>query len=178
MKTYMFDTNVFNYILDGKVDVVQLIGKARFFATHVQLDEIKNTRNLERREQLLKVFEDVMDTKVATESLVLGVSRLGEAKLSGEPIVPTESAVWDISKWNQAKWSSEDGYYEPLKRRLDQLNGSKFNNIHDALIAETSIKNGFTLVTHDNDLFKVVTQFGGACANFQQVIKELLQIDK
>lgn len=30
MRAYMFDTNVFNHILDGSADIFPLVGKARF----------------------------------------------------------------------------------------------------------------------------------------------------
>lgn len=42
MNGYMFDTNIFNNILDGKVDPSLLDGKG-CFATHVQHDEIQAT---------------------------------------------------------------------------------------------------------------------------------------
>ncbi len=162
---YMFDTNAFNRLLDGNIDVSVLARCGKVYATHIQMDEINKTPDVSRRAALIQVFQEATVAQLPTNSFVLDVSRLGEARLGGEHLVPTESAVWGVSTWGQAKWTAEDNLVTPIKTELDKLNGSKPNNVHDALIAETSIKNGFTLVTHDSDLFRVVTKFGSACAN-------------
>ncbi len=172
MRKYMFDTNIFNDLLDGVADITPFIGKATFLATHVQLDEIKSTRDETRRASLSQLFEEITSNPVPTESFVLDVSRLDQAKLGGNSVILTESAVWDVSRWDQAKWTSVDNLYEPIKAGLDKAK-KKQNNIQDALIAETAIKNGLTLVTHDRLLFEVVTEFGGACADIHQVVREL-----
>lgn len=173
MRGYMFDTNVFNHLLDGMAELSTFVERAKFYATHVQIDELKRTSNEDRKVALLRVFEEVISVKVSTESFVLGTSRLGEAKLGSEQVIPTESAVWGTSKWDRCKWTSPDNLYDSMKSKLDQLNKNKSNNVQDALIAETAIKNRFTLVTHDSDLFKVTTEFGGACANIHELIKDL-----
>lgn len=169
---YMFDTVAFNRILDGVVDIAALRGKARFYATHIQLDELSKTSNLQRRQGLLAVFQGITEDKVPTESFVLGVSRLGEAKLGGSNLVPTESAAWNISAWDQAKWGEEDGLISALRSELDKLNKGKKNNIQDALIAETSIRNQFTLVTDDSDLRTVTKKFGGKCVDVKQMVAD------
>ncbi len=156
----MFDTNVFNRILDGVISFETLEGRVIAHATHVQRDELDNTKNAQRRAELAKVFDAVVAGSVPTESSVLGVSRLGEAKLSGERVIPTESAVYDVSKYGLAKYSADDALYPALKESLDRLNGQKPNNVHDALIAETSIKGGHVLVTDDVDLATVTKQYG------------------
>ena len=173
MNSYMFDTNIFNYILDGKIDLNPYIKKAKFFVTHVQYDELNNTSNDKRRQALLTIFQEVTQVNVPTESFVLDASRLDAARLGGSSMIPTESGVWDISNWDQTKWTLEDNLYEPIKAELDKLNKGKRNNIQDALIAETSIKNNLILVTHDKDLFSIVLKYGGSVANLQAVLKEL-----
>ncbi len=165
----MFDTNVFNHILDGAADLKPYLGKAKFYATHLQLDEINETPDDERRAALLKVFEEITSSSIPTETFVLDTSRLNEAKLGGESFVPTESAVYGTSKYGQAKYSQSDNLYESITLKLKR----KRSNTEDALIAETAIKNKYTFVTHDSDLFRVVTEFGGACANIHQVLQEL-----
>lgn len=169
----MFDTNVFNHVLDGMAEPSGLVGRAKFYATHVQIDELKKTANDARKVALLKVFEVITDIRVPTESFILGSSRLGEAKLGGEQPITTESAVWGVSKWGRCKWTASDNIYKPIKSELDRLNECKPNNVQDSLIAETSIKNGFTLVTHDRDLFWVTTKFCGSACNIHEVIKGL-----
>lgn len=173
MRSFMFDTNVFNHILDGMTELSMFVGRATFYATHVQIDELKNTSNKARRAALMQVFEEITNVSVLTESLSLGISRLDEAKLGGEQPVTTESAVWGISKWGRCKWAATDNLYKPIKSELDKMNESKPNNVQDSLIAETSIKRGFTLVTHDRDLFWITTKFGGAASNIHEAIKVL-----
>jgi hypothetical protein len=169
----MFDTVVFNRIVDGALDIGAFVGKARFYATHIQLDEINETSKPQRRQALLEVFNRITERKVPTESFILGVSRLDEARLGGGNIVPTESAVWNVSAWGQAKWGEADGLYTAFKAELDTLNKSKPNNIQDTLIAETAIKNRFDLVTDDVDLCTVTKKFGGQCTNTKQLASDL-----
>lgn len=166
----MFDTNVFNRILDGVISLQTLTGRVIAYATHIQRDEINNTTNRERRAALAQVFGDVVAESLPTDSLVLGVSRLGEARLGGERLVPTESAVWGVSKYGQAKYAAEDNLYSALQGRLDSINGNKPNNLHDALIAETSIKGNYVLVTDDTDLAAVTKEYGGQCLSVAELL--------
>jgi len=164
----MFDTVVFNRILDGVLTIDELTEKGQFYATHIQLDEINNTPNIERRQALLEVFNEITVRNIPTESFVLDTSRLGEAKLGGGNIIPTETGVWDVSTWDQAKWGEENGLYTSFKTELDLLNKGKKNNIQDTLIVETAIKNRFILITDYIDLCTVTKLFGGKCATTEQ----------
>jgi len=170
LTSYMFDTNVFNRILDGVISVQALAGRVVAYATHIQRDELNNTMNSKRRAELAQVFVDVVAASVPTESLVLGVSRLGEAKLSGERVVPTESAVYGVSRYGSAKYGAEDSLYPALKESLDGVNRQKSNNVHDALIAETSIKGGHVLVTDDADLAAVTKRYGARCISVAELL--------
>ncbi|MCX8050101.1 MAG: PIN domain-containing protein [Methylohalobius sp.] len=153
MLDYMFDTNIFNRILDGAVELTKFRPKARFYAAHVQLDELEKTSNSQRRQELISVFEKVLESnnKIPTESFILGVSRLDEAKLGDE----------------------KNDLYSKIKAELDKRNKNKPNNIQDALIAETAIKNNITQVTEDADLQAVTKSFGGKCANIKEMLAEL-----
>ncbi len=168
--TYMFDTNVFNRILDGVISIQTLTGRVAAYATHIQCDEINNTTNPDRRAALAHVFAEVVTEFSPTDSSVLDVSRLDEARLGGERVIPTESAVYGVSRYGHAKYSSEDDLYSALKSRLDEINGSKHNNVHDALIAETSIKRGHVLVTDDADLGAVTKDYGGQCLSVAELL--------
>lgn len=163
MRRFMFDTNVFNHIVDGMAELSEFVGQAKFYATHVQIDELKNTSNDARRAALLKVLEEITNIRIPTESFILGISQLGEAKLGREQPITTESAVWGVSKWGRCKWTASDNLYKPIRSELDRLNGGKPNNAQDSLIAETSIKNGFTLVTHDRDFFGSLRSLAVQC---------------
>src|SRR5438094_123206 len=118
----MFDTVVFNRILDGHLPAGDLVGRVVAFATHVQRDELANTPDPVRRAELQRVFSHTVDAAIPTDAFVLDVSRLGQARLGGERVVPTASAVWDVSRWDQGSWASEDNVYSTLKGELDQLN--------------------------------------------------------
>ncbi len=170
----MFDTNVFNRILDSVISLQSLTNRVVAHATHIQRDEINNTTDPERRAALAQVFVDVISTSAPTSSFVLGVSRLDEARLGGERVVPTTSAVWDVSRWDQATWGADDNLYPTLKAELDNLNRNKPNNVHDALIAETSAKGGYVLVTDDADLAAVTKRYGGKCLSVSELIRQCM----
>jgi len=168
MPDYMLDTNIFNHILDGGITIDELPTDGQFKVTHIQDDELSNTKAEDRKAKLLKVFDHTIDIRVLTESTVLGTSKLGQSKLGNNNIMPTESAVWDVSRYGMAKYTSEDNLYRPIKEILDKLNKNKPNNIQDALIAETSIKNGLTLITSDEDLCETAKKFGGDVIFFER----------
>lgn len=155
----MFDTNVFNHLLDEKISRESIPHDWEVYATHIQRDEILKTKNEKRREELLAIFSHFIEANIPTESQIIGISQVGGAKITGNSI-PTESAVWDVSDWDGCKWSAEDSLCEAIRDELDKL-GKKDNNIQDALIAETAIKNGLILVTNDGNLKTVVERFGG-----------------
>ena len=168
----MFDTRAFNLMLDGPVAVEALKGRVRAYATHIQRDEINNTKDSERRAALLQVFSDVVAESVPTDSLVIGVSRVVAARLGGERVVPTASAVWDVSRWDQASWGANDNLYSTLKADLDKLNKNKRNNVQDALIAKTSIKGLYVLITDDADLIEVTKRYGGRYLSLEELLRQ------
>jgi len=144
MNGYMFDTMIFNDIFDNEVDV-DLITGIKCFVTHIQHDEICATNNPERKRELLEIFSIIE-----------------------KRIMPTETTIFDVSSFDQAKLGNGDLY----KKLLTQLNKKtkKPNNVKDALIAETAILNHLTLVTHDEALFTVITKNGGSSCNLYHLI--------
>ena len=165
----MFDTRAFNLILDAPFPIDGLKDRVVAYATHIQRDEINNTKDSVRRSALLQVFNEVISESVPTDSLVVGVSRVGAARVGGG-VVPTESAVWGVSRWGGAKWTANDNLFIPIKAGLDTLNKSKRNNVQDALIAETSIKGGYFLVTDDIDLIAVTKRYAGRCISLEELL--------
>jgi rRNA-processing protein FCF1 len=149
MQNFMFDTNIFNHVLDGGVDVAPFVGKAHFLITHVQVDELSKTSDPCRKTSLLAVFESVPQKTVPTKTFVLGTSKLDRAEVG------------------------EGTLYAKMKSELDQLNKSKPNNVKDALVAETAVKNEFTLVTDDVDLSQVTKHNGGFCLNLTEFLTAL-----
>lgn len=132
---FVVDTNIFNHIIDGNIDTSLLPLEERLIATHIQLDEINNTANRDRRAQLFLMF----------------------AKFSPE-ILPTESSVWGKGRWGEGKWSNGN----LLKRIISALDNKKrrHNNTEDALIAEIALVNNFGLITADGTLSDVAQEFG------------------
>jgi hypothetical protein len=136
---YMLDTTEFNAVAKGAI-ALSTYARFRVFATHVQLDELKNDPDDQRRARLISTFH-----RIDPETL------------------PTESAQWDISKWDQAKWPADDGLFDRMLTRLIELDRRDRgdNQRRDILIAETAIKNGLTLLSNDGHLRMVTTEFGG-----------------
>jgi predicted nucleic acid-binding protein len=141
-KKYVVDTNVVNWLVDGTILAADMPSDGVFVATHVQIDEINATSDADRRARLF---------------LTLASS------LSG--ILPTESMVADVSRWDHAKMGDGE-IYSSVKQRLDELNGGRSSNIRDALIAEVCIVNSHTLLTADRDLAKATEEHGGVVTFF------------
>ena len=139
-KGLMLDTNVFNRVADGIVDIA-VFTSHQLVATHVQKDELQNTLSTNRKNALLEKFHTI-----------------DPAMLS------TESAAWDVSAWDECKWSSDDlceKIFRSLKER-DKGRRQDANYWRDALIAETALKNELTLITEDRDLRDVTRENGGS----------------
>src|SRR6266480_2461145 len=92
---YVLDTTEFNAVAKGHVPISAFAGR-RLFATHVQLDELDKTPCEQLRAELRASFEEV-----AAVSL------------------PTESAVFDVSRWDQAKWPANDSVFENMFASLE-----------------------------------------------------------
>ena len=151
---YMFDTNAFDEVLKSEEISVESLAQcgATFFATHIQLDEIN---------KIPTHHEDMARKRKQVRDLYRQLFRE----------VPTESFVFDISRFGVAKLS--DGrLYDQLHSALDEFK-KKDNNSQDALIGETAIKNNFVLVTQDKNFRKVVQEYGGKSISFGDFVKRL-----
>src|SRR5262249_4683846 len=138
MADYMLDTNVFDWLLDGKVSIDAFRGR-RLLATHVQWDELEAAKKdyPERAAALLSMFEKI-DPKMHN----------------------TSSAFWGVSNWDQSSWSPEDGIGQRMVDRLTQLDRKKRdpnNQRRDVLIAHTAIKNEATLISDDGPLRQLIS---------------------
>jgi len=149
MKGYIFDTNIFNHILDGQVDLSFLEKIKPYYTTHIQYDELQATNNAERKSRLIAIFTMIPQNQIPTESYVLDHSGLGMAKLG------------------------KANLYNDIKKKLDILNRGRLSNVNDALIAETAIMNSLTLVTDDTDLYKVFKEYQGSCINLRELLNNV-----
>ena len=134
MNGFMFDTNIFNHLLDGGINP-ETLPNVSIYYTFEQFDELQKTINIDRRDKLLSVFQlcDPSETMVST--FVLGNARLDKTQL-GDGVLFSE-----------------------IRKRLDSRK-KKDNNLIDALIAESSYLNGLTLVTDDCCLEAVCFEMG------------------
>lgn len=151
MMSYVLDTCIFNKLLDGILGINDLPSDGIFFATYIQIDELKATKNSKRREALLLKFTEVTHpTMLPTETFVSDVSRCDHDKVGGGVL------------------------FEKLKSALDSMNKSKPNNTQDALIAEVANINNFTLITSDSHLATIAKEHGGKVIYFEisQSIKQ------
>jgi predicted nucleic acid-binding protein len=134
---YVVDTCVFNWLADGVLTRDQLPSDGGFAITHIQVDEINETKHQERRARLLLVQASLRCELLPTQSFVLDVSRLDHAKLGDGQL------------------------FGSIRAELDTLNRNKKSNTRDALIAEAAIANGYTLLTADRDLRLVTEKHSG-----------------
>jgi hypothetical protein len=141
---YMFDTTVFNRILD----VETFPRDAQYFITHIQRDELDKTRNSERRDHLKFVLRSVNPTSM-----------------------PTVSTMWGVSSFGECGFGSNDGLCQKMLESLNALNGKKKNNGEDVLIGETALLNDCHLVTDDADLATVVSEFHGKTMTFSEFLR-------
>lgn len=144
---FMFDTVIFNKILDVEISLDSLPKNFKYVVTHIQYDELNKTPNEDRRKKLLDIFFKIYSKEISTESTLLGTSILGKSKLSNNSLC------------------------EKIKLMLDRKQ-NKESNKNDALIAETAIKNGLILVTNDRDLAEVTQKYEGEAINLEDFLSE------
>jgi predicted nucleic acid-binding protein len=130
---YVVDTNVFNWLVDGRINLATLPSDAELVATHVQIDEINHTPDTDRRTQLFLTF----------------------AKMA-PVILPTESGVWGTSRWGGSKWSNGQRLDSIISAPDEKR--KRPNNTEDALIAEVALANGYGLITADRRLSEVMKE--------------------
>jgi predicted nucleic acid-binding protein len=132
---YVVDTDIFNHLLDERIDRSVFPTDAELVATHIQIDEIKRTKLVVRRTELLSTFATVAPS-----------------------MVPAESGFWGAGgQWGMAlKWSSGQRAHSIIAA-LDAIK-KKRSNKNDALIGEVAMGNGYGLLTSDSALFEVMTE--------------------
>lgn len=133
---YLLDTNIFNRVLDGRMDLRSLPVSQRLYATPVQYAELAQCPDLRRREELLEVFQ-----RIAPEI---------------EPV----SFSLDVEGAGLDQGVFRDEYVSPaILIGLNALR-NRANNLQDALIAEVALLGDHTLVTADRNLVLVAKDHG------------------
>lgn len=137
----MFDSNIFGKIL-RQIPTNLLTDEHEYFITHIQNDEL-NAAPQQIKERLLTVFQVIPQQSIPTETAILGTSRLGMSKLGDAQLYTLILGQLDIKK--------------PFEHE---------NNIKDALIGETAIKNKIVLVTDDKALLGSIEAHEGSVMSF------------
>jgi predicted nucleic acid-binding protein len=141
---YMVDTNVFNWLVQGYLAIDDLPSDGDFFATPVQRAELEATRDDAKRGALLANFSEVV-TGLYSAPFTFDVPGAG---------------------FDQGRMT--DGILASAIRSDLDGERKKRNNIQDALIAETAITTGFTLVTCDRTLRNVAQAHGCTVLFFER----------
>jgi len=157
----MFDTNIFNKLLDENFDLSQLDDQGNFFTTHIQQDEMDAAPKADRKEKLREIFKEVSSQNTDPNSYIPKV---------GDHNFRTNSCVSDISRVNAAKLGDGITYLKLLSLLDADKPNQHDNNIKDALIGETALKSGLTLVTNDDSLLTRIKELGGNAITFGEFI--------
>ncbi|MCC4227416.1 type II toxin-antitoxin system VapC family toxin [Zunongwangia profunda] len=98
----ILDSNVFDDLLTGKLEIA-VFEKEDFelFITHIQVDEINECPNKEKRAKLLNFMIELRPEKIPTESFVVGTSRIGSAKI-GDGNLIERLRTGNLKKTNDA----------------------------------------------------------------------------
>lgn len=79
-----FDSNVFDEMVSGNLNISDLIAlkeKLEYYITHIQVDEINECSDKDKRSRLFLIMGKLSPIIIPTTSFILGKSRLGEARL-------------------------------------------------------------------------------------------------
>jgi hypothetical protein len=143
---FMLDTSAINRIHDGMGCEWSLRGA--LYVTDIQLQEVAQTPDAERRASLLDVFSSLRLTIIRPLGLTFVPEYFGL------------SSFHDVGRM----FSNED-YPRPVGRIVPHIAASIGSKVEkhfpDALIAEAALTKQLTLVTADRKLAKAARGFGG-----------------
>lgn len=121
MLLYLLDSNIFDYILQASIPIDRIKQKGNIYITKVQLSEIKNTPDINKRNNLLNIIE-----KLNPNILLL------------------ESGIWLDSLY----WDDSETWNENINNLFVEILGNS-EEYGDALIGEVAKVNKLILVTND-----------------------------
>ena len=141
----IFDSNVYDLIANGNLDITLLSEKKEdfeFYITHIQTDEINKCSDEDKRARLFLFITKLSPIVIPTESFILDKSRLGEARLGDAKI-------------------------------FEEIRKENLKHTGDALIGEVAIKNKFILVTEDIQLKNKVISLNGKAISLEDFKESL-----
>jgi len=142
-KKIMFDTNIFDLILENNLTekVIQFLRKEKMqlLITHVQLDEVSaipdNKR--EKREKLSKIIKKLNPRLIATTGVIVGESRVGRSSFGPKELIEK------IRKYKKESNPSRDSLIYTtafLKSNIFVSNDKVRNKILQKIVKENDIK--------------------------------------
>lgn len=131
----MFDANCFHEISFKNLDILNELNN-EYYVTYIQLKELENHKKYleDRKERLLKIFKLLNKEEIPIESMVFGNIVFGKTNIGNNEL------------------------FNQFKRELDEIK-LEINNIEDALMAESSIKNEIIFVTSEKKLIEVIQKY-------------------
>jgi len=133
----IFDSNIYDLIADGSLNINLLSEKKEDFElyiTHIQIDEINQCPDKDKRARLFLFKSKLSPIVIPTESLILGTSRLGEARFGDGKILEEirkenlnntkDALIGETAIKNNLLLVTEDNQ---LKKKLISLNGKAIN---------------------------------------------------
>lgn len=146
----ILDTNVFIKLDELEIDINVIRNVFDVYSTNAQKSELENIENEKLRMRRLQFYNSL-----------------------SPKLLPLESGLWvDKLRWEDSQtWKDEVG------QNFDLIKGNseKSNTIIDALIAEVSIINNYTLVTDEKRIIKRVRSMNASVLNFESFV-ELLNV--
>ena len=128
MTKYFLDTNVFDFIIDNNIDIVALQLRGTFYTSNIQESEIKNTKNIDKLNKLLKAYNSLKQEKLLLSSGIW-----------------LDDLYWD----DEQPWVDEIG-----EIAIKLIGNTKKKPWKDALMGEIAKLNNLVLVTNDDKLLK------------------------
>jgi predicted nucleic acid-binding protein len=152
---FMLDTNVINRILDGEVENEWPL-RGDIFVTDIQLQEILDTRDPNRRDFLFGGLKSLRPNVIRPRDMFQLYDGSGDDFDTGDRL-PRGA----IPEWYYANVPLSFGRIVPLiARRLPANRKRPVNPLRDGFIAEAALLGGMTLVTADRNLAAEAEMFG------------------
>lgn len=144
----ILDTNIIVKLDELHISPFKVKEKFNLFTTNAQKSEILNDSNEERKKSRLRYYDGLNAKKLQIESGIW-----------------IDKLTWDDSQ----NWNDESGeIFESIAGE-----SKKQNTLVDALIAETSIFNNYTLVTDETRNINRVKSLQGKVLSFSEFLEIL-----
>lgn len=119
---YFLDTNVFDKLLLQNIQTEVLLANGIYFSSNVQLSELKNITNTDKRDKLLTYYYSLQQEKLLLQS-----------------------GIWLDALY----WDDEQPWIDEINETAQNLSGKSVKTWQDALIGEIAKLNNLVLVTCD-----------------------------